>query len=88
MQVIWKAQSSPMSPKSAAIRVWFIWATELTLAISQQPLSDRKQGCWKGSGLSHLWMIDLLPHYYDLGSDFSYASMWWAMMPLLSVISS
>ena len=56
--------------------------------ISQQPLSDGKRGCWKGPGPSSPWMIDLLPHHNDLGSDFSHASMWWVMMLLLSVIPS
>jgi len=43
---------------------------------------------WKGPGPSSPRMIDLLPYHYDLGSDFSHASMWWVMMPLLSVIPS
>ena len=61
---------------SSAYQVHLPYAGELTLAISQQPLSDGKRGCWKGSGRSSPWMIDLLPHHYDLGSDFSHASMW------------
>ena len=41
MQVIWKAQSSSMSLKSAARRVWFTRATELTLAIVNGPYRSR-----------------------------------------------
>ena len=67
MQAIWKSQSSPMSPKSAARRFWFIWTLRtLSRAIVNGPiavislnLNWRRMPEYTWCRRVHLWKVSL-----------------------------